>query len=152
MNRSGLTKACTVCSPTDPETHANPDTTGNPTNFFGPCLGYTVCVTEYTEQFRKNNSSVVLTPTKRVDQDPYFGKSYWEIEEEDWQTIRPQTSQSQETSVITGQDAESTTPKAIDQPVSSHGGAQKKTGFPTGVTRPSAVISGQPARFGRLRY
>ena len=93
----------------------------------------------------KNNQSVVLTPTKRVEQDPYFGASYWEIEEEDWQTIQPQTSQPQETSAVTGQNTASTTPKTIDQPVLSHGGARKKTGFPTGVTRPSAVISGQPA-------
>ena len=87
--------------------------------FSGLALGTPVHVNEYTEQFRKDNLSVVLTPTKRVDQDPYFDASSWKIEEEDWQTIRPQTWQSQETSAVTGQDAESTTPKAIDQPVSS---------------------------------
>ena len=113
--------------------------------FSGLALGTPVWVNEYTEQFMKNNQSVVLTPTKRVEQDPYFGASYLEIEEEDWQTIQPQTSQPQETSVVTGQNTVSTTPKTIDQPVLSHGGARKKTGFPTGVTRPSAVISGQPA-------
>ena len=113
--------------------------------FSGLALGTPVRVHEYTEQFMKTNQSVVLTPTKRVEQDSSLGASSWDIEEEDWQNIQPQTSQPQPTSPVTSQNTANTTPKTIDQPVASQGGARKKTGFPTGVTRPSAVISGQPA-------
>ena len=91
--------------------------------FSGLALGTPVWVNEYTEQFMKNNASVVLTPTKHIDQDPYFTANDWGAEEEDWQTIQLQTSQPQEAPAATGHNAKRTTPKTIDQPVLSHGGA-----------------------------
>ena len=105
----------------------------------GLSLGTPVRAKEYTEQFKKNNNTVVLTETKRIDVDN--SPSQWEYEEDD------ASGSAQLPSALPPltHDLESTTPKDIRPSTSSFGGARHKTVLPTRAIRSTAVISGHPA-------
>ena len=97
---------------------------------------------EYTEQFCKDNKSLVLTASKCTEQDLYFGNANWE---DDFVSLTPDNTVTPVDDNKQMQDRDITSPKSIDQPESGNGGEWWKTGFPTGTTRPSAVITGQLA-------
>ena len=89
--------------------------------YTGLTLGTPVRAKEYREQFKKNNNTLVLTETKRLDVDN--NPSEWEYEEDSASggaqlpPLPPPPSP----------DPDSTTPKAIRPSTSSFGGARHKT-------------------------
>ena len=105
----------------------------------GLSLGTPVRAKEYTEQFKKNNNTVVLTETKWIDIDN--SPSQWEYKEDNASGgAQPPSALPPST-----QDTESTTPKAIQPSTSSFGGTRHKMVLPTRAIRSTAVISGCPA-------
>ena len=107
--------------------------------YSGLALGTPVRAREHTEQFCKDNSSLLLTPSKRIDEDPFAVSDDWNEDTASLDTITPTPGDSVQNN------CDITSPKTVDQPLHSGGGAHRKTGFPIGTTRPSAVIEGQPA-------
>ena len=92
--------------------------------YSGLSLGTPVRAKEYTEQFKKNNNTVLLTETKQLD--IATAKSDWNVDE-GYTSHRHPSSQLPLPSA--SEDSETITP-------SDHtfGGARRKTGFPTGNT------------------
>ena len=93
----------------------------------------------HTEQFCKSNNNLLLVLSKRIDDDPYAESEDWNNDPTTLDTITPTPGDNKQ------KDNNITSPKTYDQPINSSGGARRKTGFPVGTTRPSAVIEGQPA-------
>ena len=104
--------------------------------YTGLTLGTPVRAKEYSEQFKKNNNTLVLTETKRlhVDNNP----SEWEYEEDS----ASGGAQPPPSLLPPSPNPDSTTPKAIRPSTSSFGGARHKTGLPTRAICSTAVISG----------
>ena len=107
--------------------------------YTGLTLGTPVRAKEYSKQFKKNNNTLVLTETKRLDMDN--NPSEWEYEEDS----ASGGAQLPPSPPLPSPDPDSTTPKAIRPSTSSFGGARHKTGLPTRAIRSTAVISGRPA-------
>ena len=107
--------------------------------YTGLTLGMPVRAKEYSEQFKKNNNTLVLTETKRLDVDN--NPSEWEYEEDS----ASGGAQPPPSPPPPSPDPDSTTPKAIQPSTSSFGGARHKTALPTRAIRSTAVISGRPA-------
>ena len=107
--------------------------------YTGLTLGTPVRAKEYSEQFKKNNNTLVLTETKRLDMDN--NPSEWEYKEDSTSG----GAQLPPSPLPPSPDPDSTTPKAIRPSTSSFGGARHKTGLPTRAIRSTAVISGCPA-------
>ena len=107
--------------------------------YSGLSLGTPVCAKEYTEQFKKNNNTVLLTETKWLDIAP---------NESDWDDDQDFTSH-EDTAAPPPPPVESanteTVPKTITPTENTFGGAQRKTNFSTGKNRSTAVISSHPA-------
>ena len=106
----------------------------------GLALGTPVHAREHTEQFCKGNTNLLLVPSKRIEDDPYTESEDWNDDPSSLDTITPTPGDNKQ------KDNNITSPKTYDQPIHSRGGARRKTGFPIGTMRPSAVIEGQPAR------
>ena len=107
--------------------------------YTGLTLGTPVRAKEYSKQFKKNNNTLVLPETKRLDVDN--NPSEWEYEEDSTSGgAQPPPSMPPPSP-----DPDSTTPKAIRLSTSSFGGARHKTGLPTRAIHSTAVISGHPA-------
>ena len=94
---------------------------------------------EHTEQFCKSNNNLLLVPSKCIDDDPFAVSEDWNDDPSSQDTITPTPGEKEQ------KDNNVTSPKTYNQPIHSSGGARRKTGFPVGTTRPSAVIEGQPA-------
>ena len=107
--------------------------------YTGLTLGMPVRAKEYSEQFKKNNNTLVLTETKRLHMDN--NHSEWEYEEDSTSG----GAQLPPSPPPPSPDPDSTTPKAIQPSTNSFGGARHKTGLPTRAIRSTAVISGHPA-------
>ena len=105
----------------------------------GLSLGTPVRAKKYTEQFKKNNNTVVLTETKHIDVGN--SPSGWEYKEDN----ASGSAQPPSASPPPTHDLESTTPKDIQPSTSSFGGARHKTVLPTRAIHSTAVISGCPA-------
>ena len=107
--------------------------------YSGLSLGTPVCAKEYTEQFKKNNYTILLTKTKCLDIVP---------NQSDWDDNQDFTSHGDTASPLP-LPADSakidTVPETITPTENAFGGAQRKTGFSTGKNRSTAVVSGQPA-------
>ena len=107
--------------------------------YSGLLLGTPVHAKEYTKQFHKNNNTVLLTETKRLDIVP---------NESDWDDDQDFTSYGDNASPplppVDSTKAD-TVPKTITPTEQAFGGAKRKTNFSTGKNRSTAVISGQPA-------
>ena len=106
--------------------------------YTGLTLGTPVRAKEYSKQFKKNNNTLVLTETKRLDVDT--SPSEWEYKEDS----ASGGGQPPPSLPPPSPDPESTTPKAIRPSTSSFGGARHKTELPTRAIRSTAVISGCP--------
>ena len=106
--------------------------------YTGLTLGMPVRAKEYSEQFKKNNNTLVLTETKWIDLDNH--PSQWEDDEDSGSG----NAQPPPSPLPPSPDPESTTPKVIRPSTSSFGGARHKTELPTRATRSTAVISGRP--------
>ena len=107
--------------------------------YSGLSLGTPVHAKEYTEQFKKNNNTILLTETKHLDIAP--NESDWDDDQDftshgDTASPLPPPVDSAETDTV---------PKTITPTENTFGGAQRKTNFSTGKNRSTAVISGQPA-------
>ena len=103
--------------------------------YSGLSLGTPVSAKEYTKQFKNNNNTVLPTETKRLDIE--MNQSDWNDDENSTphrdaslQPPPPSASQHSETS-----------PKTITPTDHAFGGVHRKTGFPTGNTRSTAVVS-----------
>ena len=107
--------------------------------FSGLALGTPVCAREHTEQFCKSDNTLLLVPSKAIDDDPFAISEDWNYDPSSQDTLTPTTGENAQ------KDINVTSPKTYDQPIHSSGGAHRKTGFPVGTTRPRAVIEGQPA-------
>ena len=105
----------------------------------GLALGTPVRAREYTEQFCKSNTNLLLVPSKCIDDDPCTESDDWNEDPSSLDTITPTPGDNEQ------KDNNITFPKTYKQPIHSSGGAHRKTGFPIGTTRPRAVIEGQPA-------
>ena len=107
--------------------------------YSGLLLGTPVRAKEYTEQFKKNNNTVLLTETKCLNIVP---------DESDWDDHQDFTMHGATASLppppLDSTDTD-TVPKSITPTASSSGGARRKTKFPTNTSRSTTVISGQPA-------
>ena len=107
--------------------------------YSGLSLGTSVRAKEYTEQFKKNNNTVLLTETKRLD---------IATDLSDWNDDKDFSSHRHSSALLplpsASADSE-TSPKTITPTDHTYGGAHRKTGFPTGSTRSTAVVSGRPA-------
>ena len=108
-------------------------------SYTGLTLGTPVKAKEYSEQFKKNNNTLVLTETKRLDMDN--NPSEWEYKEDSTSG----GAQPPPSLLPPSPDPDSTTPKAIRPSTCSFGGARHKTGLPTRAIHSTAVISGRPA-------
>ena len=106
--------------------------------YTGLTLGTPVRAKEYSEQFKKDNNTLVLTETKWIDIDN--NPSLWEYEDS-----ASGGAQLPPSPLPPSPDPESTTPKDIRPSTSSFGGARHKTELPTGAICSTAVISGRPA-------
>ena len=107
--------------------------------YSGLLLGTPVHAKEYTEQFKKNNNMILLTETKCLDIAP--NESDWDDDQDftfhgDTASPLPLPVDSAETDTVS---------KTITPTENTFGGARRKTSFPTGKNRSTAVISGQPA-------
>ena len=107
--------------------------------YSGLSLGTLICAKEYTEQFHKNNNTVLLTATKRLDIAP---------NESDWDDDQDFTSDGDNASPplppVDSAEADSV-PKTITPTEQAFGGVRRKTNFSTGKNRSTAVIFSQPA-------
>ena len=106
--------------------------------YTGLTLGMPVRAKEYSEQFKKNNNTLVLTETKRIDVDN--SPSQWEDDEDSVSG----NAQPPPSPTPPSPDPESTTPKEIRPYTSGFGGARHKTELPNRAIRSTAVISGRP--------
>ena len=102
-------------------------------------MGTPVHAKEYTEQFKKNNNTVLLTETKLLDIVP--NESDWDDDQDftshgDTVSPPPSAVDSAKTDTV---------PKTITPTENAFGGVRRKTNFSTGKNRSTAVISGQPA-------
>lgn len=104
--------------------------------YTGLTLGTPVRAKEYSKQFKKNNNTLVLTESKRLDMDN--NPSEWEYKEDS----ASGGAQPPPSPPLPSPDPDSTTPKAIQLSTSSFGGARHKTGLPTRAICSTAVISG----------
>ena len=107
--------------------------------YSGLSLETPVCAKEYTEQFKKNNNTVLLTKTKWLDIAP--NESDWDDDQDftshgDMAALLPPPVASADTDTV---------PKTITPTKNAFGGVQRKTNFSTGKNRSTAVISSQPA-------
>ena len=107
--------------------------------YTGLTLGTPVRAKEYSEQFKKNNNTLVLTETKQIDVDNC--PSQWEDDKDS----ALGNAQPPPSPLPPSSDPESTTPKEIRPSTSSFGGARHKTELPTRAIHSTAVISGRPA-------
>ena len=107
--------------------------------YTGLTLGMPVRAKEYSKQFKKNNNTLVLTETKRIDLDNH--PSQWEDDEDS----ASGNAQPPPSPLPPSPDPESTTPKDIRPSTSSFGGVRHKTELPTRAIHSTAVISGRPA-------
>ena len=107
--------------------------------YSGLSLGTPVHAKEYTEQFHKNNDTVLLTETKCLDIAP--NESDWD-DDQDF-TFHDATASTQSPTVDSAQT--DTVPKTITPTENTFGGARRKTNFSIRRNRSTAVISGQPA-------
>ena len=107
--------------------------------YTGLTLGTPVRAKEYSEQFKKNNNTLVLTETKWIDIDNH--PSQWEDDEDS----ASGNAQPPPFPPPPSPDPESTTPKDIRPSTSSFGGARHKTELPTRAIHSTAVISEHPA-------
>ena len=105
----------------------------------GLALGTPVRAREHTEQFCKSNNNLLLVPSKCIDDDPFAESEDWNDNSSSLDTITPTPGENIQ------KDNSITSPKTYDQPIHSSGGARRKTGFPVGTTRPTAVLEGQLA-------
>ena len=107
--------------------------------YTGLTLGKPVRAKEYSEQFKKNNNTLVLTETKWIDLNNH--PSEWEYNEDSASgNVQPPPSP-----LPPSPDSESTTPKDIRPSTSGFGGARHKTELPARAIHSTAVISGRPA-------
>ena len=107
--------------------------------YSGLSLGTPVHAKEYTEQFKKNNNTVMLTKTKWLDIAP---------NESDWDDNQDFTSHGDTASLLpppVDSAKTDTVLKTITPTENAFGRVQRKTNFSTGKNRSTAVISGQPA-------
>ena len=102
-------------------------------------LGTPVRAKEYTKQLKKNNNTLVLTETKRLDVDNT--SSEWD----DDQDSASGGAQPPSSLPPPSPDHDSTTSKSIQPSTSSFGGARNKTSLPTRATCSTAVVSGRTA-------
>ena len=107
--------------------------------YTGLSLGTPVRAKECSEQFKKNNNTLVLTKTKWIDVDN--NPSAWDYN--NYSTSGG--AQLPPSPVPPSPDPESTTPKDIRPSTSGFGGARHKTELPTRAICSTAVISGCPA-------
>ena len=107
--------------------------------YSGLLLGTPVHAKEYTEQFKKNNNTILLTETKCLDIVP--NQSDWE-DDQDFTSHGDTTSPPPLPADFATID---TVPKTITLTKNTFGRARRKTSFPTGKNRSTAVVSGQPA-------
>ena len=107
--------------------------------YSGLLLGTPVCAKEYTKQFKKNNNTVLLTETKRLDIATNQGD--WNDDEDFSSHGHPSLQPPQPSASAYSE----TLPKTITPSDHAFGSARRKTGFPMGSTRSTAVVSGQPA-------
>ena len=106
--------------------------------YSGILLGTPVRAKEYTRQFKKNNNTVLLTETKRLD---------IATDQSDWNDDEDFSSHGHSSSLPPPPSASAdseTSPKTITLTDHAYGGACKKTGFPTGSTQSTTVVSSQP--------
>ena len=106
--------------------------------YSGLSFGTPVRAEEYTEQFKKNNNTVLLTETKRLD--IATDQSNWNDDKDS----TPHQQSSQPPLPSASEDSE-TSPKTITPSHHTFSGAHRKTGFPIGNTRSTVVVSGRPA-------
>ena len=107
--------------------------------YSGLSLGTPIRAKEYTEQFKKNNNTVLLTEMKRLD---------IAMDQSDWNDNEDSTPHGDTSSQLpppSASEHSETSPKTITLTDHTFGGAHRKTGFPTGNTRSTVVVSGQPA-------
>ena len=107
--------------------------------YSGLSLGTPVHAKDYTEQFNKNNNTVLLTKTKQLDIVP---------NESDWDDHQNFTSHGDTASPPpppVDSAKTDTVPKTITPTENAFGRARRKTNFSTGKNRSMAVISSQPA-------
>ena len=109
--------------------------------YTGLTLGTPVRAKEYSEQFKKNNNTLVLTETKWIDVDNH--PSQWKDDKDS----ASGNAQPPPSLPPPSPDPESTTPKEIRPSTSGFGGARHKTELPNRAIRSTAVISGRPAGF-----
>ena len=107
--------------------------------YSGLSLGTPVCAKKYSEQFKKNNNTVLLTETKWLDIVP--NESDWDDDQDftshgDTAALPPPPVDSTETDTV---------PKTIAPTKNAFGRVQRMTNFSTGKNRSMAVISGQQA-------
>ena len=107
--------------------------------YTGLRMGTPVRAKEYSKQFKKNNNTLVLTKTKRLDVDN--NPSAWDYQEDS----ASGGAQPPPSPLPPSPNPDSTTPKAIRPSTSTFGGARHKTTLPTRAICSTAVISGQPA-------
>ena len=107
--------------------------------YTGLTLGMPVRAKEYSEQFKKNNNTLVLTETKWKDVDNH--PSQWEDDEDS----ASGNAQSPPSLPLPSPNPEATNPKEIQPSTSGFGGARHKTALPTRAICSTAVISGHPA-------
>ena len=88
--------------------------------YSGLLLGTPVHAKEYTEQFKKNNNTILLTETKCLDIAP---------NESDWDDDQDFTSHGDIASPPVGSAETDTVPKTITPTENSFGGARRKTNF-----------------------
>ena len=104
--------------------------------YSGLLLGTPVHAKEYTEQFKKNNNTILLTETKQLGIVP--NQSDWD-NDQDFTSHGDTASPPPPPSISAKSE---TVPKTITQTENSFGGACRKTGFSIGKTRSTAVVSG----------
>ena len=107
--------------------------------YTGLTLGTPDRAKKYSEQFKKNNNTLVLTETKWIDVDNR--PSQWEDDEDSVSG----NAQPPPSPPPPSPNPESTTPKEIRPSTSSFGGARHKTELPNRAIHSTAVISGCPA-------
>ena len=107
--------------------------------YSGLSLGTPVRAKEYTEQFKKNNNTVLLTEIKRLD--IATDQSDWNDNED----FSPHGHPSSQLPLPSASEYSETSPKTITQSDHAFGGAHRKTGLPMGSTQSTAIVSGRPA-------
>ena len=123
--------------------------------FSGLTLGSPLRAQDYTTEFIKNNPPIVLTKSKRIEQEPsVLDDNYDDWNQDTWSNpnsnINTNTDMNAEagttaacTPAAATIDLDETTAKKIDN--STRTTNRPTRGFPPGTTRPRAFIYGQPA-------